>query len=70
MLCRGSRPSIIRLCWLMRRAPDSKRWERDSSKALAGFLRALTIVFNANVESILELTNRVLSLDLSVAVKS
>jgi hypothetical protein len=50
---------MSRLCWLMRRAPDSKRWERDSSKALAGFLRALTIVFNANVESILELTNRV-----------
>jgi hypothetical protein len=55
----------VRLCWLMRRAPDSKRWERDSSKALAGFLRALTIVFNANVESILELTNRVTSLAVS-----
>jgi hypothetical protein len=34
-------------------------WERILFKAYAGLLRALTVIFKADFESVLELTNRV-----------
>ena len=49
----------MRYCWLIRRTPDSMLWERVSSKATTGFLRALTVVFNADFQSVFALTNRV-----------
>jgi hypothetical protein len=34
-------------------------WERILFKTYAGLLRALTVIFKADFESVLELTNRV-----------
>jgi hypothetical protein len=49
----------MRLCWLMCRALKSMLWEQVSSTAYAGLLRALTVVFKAEFQSVFELANRV-----------
>jgi hypothetical protein len=56
---RGGEVCLMRYCWLIRRTPDFLLWERISSKASTGFLRALTVIFNGNFQSVFALTNRV-----------